>query len=104
MALVKAYEDGAGIKELVDRYGINRSTVLNHLDRHGIARRGQVFKLKDSQVVEAAGLRNEGWSFIRIGRHLGVSDGTVASSIRRAGFEPTTWSDSEGSGVSGCSQ
>ena len=86
MALVRAYQDGTTIKELAEQHRINRSTVLGHLDRQGIERRMTRAKLTDRQVSDAARLRADGWSYIRLGKHFNVTDVTVANSLRRAGL------------------
>jgi hypothetical protein len=50
--LVRAYQDGATLKDLVERFGICQTTVIAHLDRRGVPRR-QLVGLSPDEVTEA---------------------------------------------------
>ena len=81
-----AYQEGASLKDLSRSYAINIRTVMDHLDRHGIARRGNV-KLRPDQISDACQLYGEGWSTIELGNRYGVSDTTVGNVLKRAGTQ-----------------
>jgi DNA-directed RNA polymerase specialized sigma24 family protein len=82
-ALVEAYQAGATVYELAERFKIHRQTVSKHLHREGVKmrRRG----LDDQQVVDATALYERGWSLARIGRKLEVQTGTVWMALRSRG-------------------
>ncbi|MET0234396.1 MAG: recombinase family protein, partial [Kibdelosporangium sp.] len=70
--------------ELGDRFGIERRTVSNILQRHGVPmrRRG----LSPNQADDAVHLYNLGWSLARVGQHLGVAHTTVLTTLRERGI------------------
>jgi hypothetical protein len=82
--LIAGYESGATVYELGDRFGIERRTVSNILQRHGVPmrRRG----LSPDQVDDAIHLYNLGWSLARVGQHLGVDHTTVLNKLRERGI------------------
>lgn len=82
--LIAAYQAGATVYELSDRFGIERRTVSNILHRHGVPmrRRG----LSPGQVDEAIHLYDLGWSLARVGDHLGVNHTTVLNKLRERGI------------------
>lgn len=81
--LIAAYEGGATVYQLGQRFGINRQTVAAILKRYGITmRRGG---LSAEQVDEAVGLYEAGWSLARIGNRMGVNDMTVRSRLLERG-------------------
>lgn len=81
--LVAGWEDGASQKELIDRYRISRSALMEHLRRAGVPKRRPF--LKPEQVTEAAQFYASGWSLARIGQRLLVAPHTVATALRDAG-------------------
>lgn len=83
--LVQAYKGGASIRQLLARYGINRTTVLAHLKRRDIPTRANRRKLTDVTVQHAASLYTAGRSLATIGRVLCVDPSTVAKELRQAG-------------------
>jgi hypothetical protein len=85
LELVKAYEGGASVRTLTAQYGIHRTTVMAHLERHGVTRRPNRRKLTDRMVAEATQLYNEGWSTVQLGRRFHVDDETVRRALRRVG-------------------
>ncbi len=85
--LVAAYRAGASVSELSVRYRVHRTTVVAHLDRHGIPRRGQEGKLTHEQVTEASRLYGSGWPLIRIGEHFHVDANTVRRVLRKVGVQ-----------------
>ena len=85
LELVRAYEVGATVPDLVERYGIHRTTVLAHLERQGVPRRPNRFKLTEGQLAEASQLYAKGWSLIPLGKRFGVDDGTMRKALLREG-------------------
>jgi hypothetical protein len=83
--LAEAYRQGATVPELARRYNINRTTVLDHLERQGVQRRPNVRKMTDDLVRQAIVLYNEGWSYDRLGEHLGISAETIRRELKQAG-------------------
>ncbi|MEC3978734.1 helix-turn-helix domain-containing protein [Amycolatopsis sp. H20-H5] len=81
--LVHGYAAGATTYELGTRFGIERRTVSNILNRHDVPmrRRG----LSPDQVDTAIHLYNIGWSLVRVGARLGVDHATVLTKLRERG-------------------
>ena len=73
--LVRIYQGGATIMELAKRFGIHRTTVMDHLRRQGVPKQGR--KLSHEQIRQAKYLRNMGMSYEAIGRVFGVDGETV---------------------------
>jgi len=42
--IVSAYLDGSSIDSLAERVGVNRTTIISHLDRRGVERRRIVLR------------------------------------------------------------
>ena len=84
--LVQAYLAGSSVRLLAAEFEVNRHTVSAHLERHGVARRGQKQKLTDEQVPEAIDLYASGWSLVRVGEHFDVNAETVRRALRAAGI------------------
>jgi transposase len=85
--LIRAYEGGINSSELAVQFGVHRRTVIEHLNRHGVAKRGERRKLTDTQLVEAQALYDQGWSTVKIGHHFTVNHNTVWQARKRAGVE-----------------
>ncbi|MER6813437.1 helix-turn-helix domain-containing protein [Spirillospora sp. NPDC000708] len=73
--VVAAYEAGATVYQIGQRFGIGRQTVSKILKRRGVQMRRT--GLSHEQTAEAAQLYEDGWSLARIGKHLAVSPETV---------------------------
>ncbi len=82
--LTTAYESGAAINDLAERFGIRRSTVLEHLNRSE-PRRRRYPALEEHEVEVATQLYSSGLSLRNVGIALGVHASTVRLSLRRAG-------------------
>ena len=54
--LIAAYVEGDSVPRLVRQFSIHRTTVLIHLERHGVARRRSTRKLTDADVARGASL------------------------------------------------
>jgi len=80
-----AYLAGSTVRQLAARFGINRTTVLEHLERLGIPRRANQRKLTDEQVTEARRRYEEGQSLAALGVRFGVHAETVRRELHRAG-------------------
>lgn len=85
-ALVDAYEAGTSVYTLADIHGINRRTVADLLRSNGVTLRYR--RLTEAQLTEAEDLRNEGWSYVRLGERFSVDQSTVWSALRRRSTPP----------------
>lgn len=90
LALVEAYRSGSTVARLTRDFGINRTTVLQHLQRHGVSRRPHIRKLTDRQVAEAVQLYEEGWSYSRLGKKYFVDAETMRKELAKAGVQSRT--------------
>lgn len=84
--LVAAYQQGAAVTALSQRFGVHRQTVDQHLARAGVAKRSQV-KMTPSRVARAKELYEQGWSARQIGVELDVCASTVSNKLKRAGVQ-----------------
>jgi DNA invertase Pin-like site-specific DNA recombinase len=73
--LIEGYTDGRTVYELGREFGIHRTTVSVILKRNGVALRTR--GLDESLRPQIARLREEGWSYCRLGPHFGVDPATV---------------------------
>jgi DNA-binding CsgD family transcriptional regulator len=78
------YRDGASVQNLAARFGIHRTTVLDHLKRRGVPRRPRVRKLTDRQIARAAEEYRSGDSLKALGERYGVDAATVRTHLARA--------------------
>jgi transposase len=82
--LTTAYESGVAINDLAERFGIHRSTVLEHLNRSEPRKRR--YPALDEHGVEVATRHyGTGLSLRDVGIPLGVHASTVRLSLRRSG-------------------
>jgi AraC-like DNA-binding protein len=80
------YGEGASIDGLARRYEVNRTTIITHLDRAGIARRRVARKMTDDSVSRAASRYGEGLSLASVAQEFGVHGRTLAREFRQAGM------------------
>ncbi len=73
--LVDGYRDGKTVYELGREFGIHRVTVSAHLKRAGVPMRR--LGLDESLRAEITRLRDEGWSYARLGERYNVDPATV---------------------------
>jgi transposase-like protein len=83
--LLEAYRAGATISQLAVEFGIHRTTVASHLDRHGVPRHSEQTAWDDDALRRAAELYATGSSLADIAHRFGVDAQTVANRFRRAG-------------------
>jgi transposase-like protein len=83
--LVEAYQADATISQLAVHFGIHRTTVTGHLDRHGVPRRSEQTSWDDEILTQAAELFETGTSLGDVAHKFGVDAQTVANRFRRAG-------------------
>lgn len=83
--LALAYQRGATVRELVEQFGVHRTTVLDHLKRRGVARRTNIRKLTDQQVQEATRYYRAGDSLLTTGKRFGVDASTISREFKQAG-------------------
>ena len=83
--LVEAYQAGATIDQLAVDFGIHRTTVTGHLDRHGVSRHSEQTAWDDEILTQAAELYATGLSLADVAHQFGIDAQTVANRFRRAG-------------------
>jgi transposase-like protein len=84
--LISAYQAGATISQLANEFGIHRTTVASHLDRHGVPRRHEQTAWDHEILRQAAELYATGLSLADVADQFGVDAQTVANRFRRAGI------------------
>jgi DNA-binding CsgD family transcriptional regulator len=84
--LAEAYKSGTSINELAAQFGIDRSTILNHLKSMDIPRRYPA--LEPDQCEEVCRLYEGGLNSTQIGQIFDVSPDTVLRAIRKNGISP----------------
>lgn len=83
--LVRDYLAGSLIDSLAAQLGVNRTTIIGHLDRHGVERRKSVRKMTDRSVRQAARRYSSGDSLKAVASRFNVDARTLAREFRRAG-------------------
>ena len=83
--LIAAYQAGATLNQLADHYGIHRTTVAAHLDRHGAPRHDDRTAWDEGALEEAAEMYAAGLSLVDVASRFGIDAQTVANRFRRAG-------------------
>lgn len=85
--LVAQYEAGDAIDGLAREFGINRTTVIRHLERHGVQRRKVIRKMTDAEVAAAARRYATGLSLVAVATEFGVCDRTLRREFDAAGVK-----------------
>jgi hypothetical protein len=80
-----SYVHGRSIDELARSHGVNRTTIIKHLDQHGVPRRRVVRKMTDAQVGEAASMYRDGHSLATVAKQFNVDARTLGREFRKAG-------------------
>jgi len=83
-ALVARYQAGSTIDALAHEFRVHRTTVMDHLKRRAVPRRG-MRKLTDSRVAEAAHRYSNGATLAEIATDFDVAPSTLTRELRRAG-------------------
>lgn len=83
--LVRDYERGATVSELVKKYGIHRATVRTHLTRAGIAPRDRV--PDDPNGDDYLRLYNQGIGLTTIARRNGTTPSKVRTQLIKRGVD-----------------
>lgn len=81
--LAAQYCAGSTIQTLAREFGLHRTTVMDHLERLGIARRTPR-KLTDPDVIDAAKRYASGSTLAEIADQLGVALSTLTRELRQA--------------------
>lgn len=84
--LLSLYTAGSSVSELARRYAIHRTTVLLHLERHGVDRRPATRRLTGGDLKQAAAFYAAGESLATVAGRFGVNASTVARAFRSAGL------------------
>lgn len=80
-----AYRAGDLVRDIAARFGVSRTTVINHVTRAGVARRRDHGWTPD-ELAMAADLYAVGWSLADVGERFGVNASTVSNRFRRVGL------------------
>jgi uncharacterized protein (DUF433 family) len=91
--VVAKYIAGEAIDNLAREYDINRTTVIAHVEKKGVERRGSPRKLTDARVSEAADRYAAGLSLAGVAAQFGVCDRTLRREFRKAGVPIRSRSD-----------
>ena len=83
--LLDAHQGGVTINQLAVEFGIHRTTVAGHLDRHGVPRHSDQTAWDDAALTQAVELYATGVSLADVAHQFGVDAQTVANRFRRAG-------------------
>ena len=83
--LIATYRAGATIRHLAAEFGIHRTKVAAHLDRHQIPRHREGTAWESGTLEEAAELYASGLSLADVADQFGIDAQTVANRFRRAG-------------------
>lgn len=82
LALVAAYQAGAGVVTLARTFGINRETVARHLEREGVQKR-PTLKMTPGVTARARMLYDSGMTLVEVGGMLGVSGSAIFRAFKR---------------------
>lgn len=86
--VVARYIEGESIDGLAREYRINRTTVISHLERHGVDRRRNPRKMTDAKVRAAAERYATGISLAAVAAEFDVCDRTLRREFESAGIRP----------------
>ena len=83
--VIAAYQAGATISQLAMEFGVHRTTLAGHLDRHGVPRHSEQTAWDDEILKEAAEQYTGGRSLADVAERFGIDAQTVANRFRLAG-------------------
>ena len=78
------YVSGTSIDALARSHEVNRTTIITHLDQHGVPRRRVVRKMTDALVAEAAVEYLDGHSLATVANKFNVAIRTLRREFRKA--------------------
>jgi len=78
------YISGTSIDALARSHGVNRTTIITHLDQHGVPRRRVVRKMTDALVAEAALEYLDGHSLATVANKFNVAIRTLRREFSKA--------------------
>ena len=81
----RATSTGARSTSWPDPTDVNRTTIIKHLDQHGVPRRRVVSKMTDALVAEAAVMYLDGHSLATVANEFKVDTRTLGREFRKAG-------------------
>ena len=84
--LVAAYRAGDSVKQLADRYGVHRTTVIAQLGRQEVQLRPTFTSWDHDALTAAVAYYASGASLATVANRFGVDPSTVANRFRRAGI------------------
>lgn len=82
---MRDYLAGSSIDSLAAQLGVNRTTIISHLDRYGVERRKSVRKMTDRSVRQAARRYESGDALNAVASRFDIDARTLAREFRRAG-------------------
>jgi transposase-like protein len=82
--VVSRYVEGESIDSLARAFGINRTTVISHLERNGVQRRRNPRKMTDAAVQAAANRYASGLSLTAVAAEFDVCERTLTREFRVA--------------------
>lgn len=84
--MVAARTAGTEINELAARFGINRNTVMTHLQRAGVPKQRRRGRTLDAEQLRAAGrLYESGVSLVSVGERFGVDKRYLSRALAEVG-------------------
>jgi AraC-like DNA-binding protein len=81
-----SYIAGSSIDALARSHRVNRTTIITHLDHHGVPRRRVVRKMTDALVAEAAVEYHDGHSLATVANKFNVAIRTLRREFTKAGI------------------
>jgi len=81
-----SYIAGSSIDALARARGVNRTTIITHLDQRDVPRRRVVRKMTDPPVAEAAARYRQGHSLAAVADQFNIDARTLAREFRKAGI------------------
>lgn len=85
-ALIVAYEAGATLAALSQRFGVSRQTVSSILKRHDITPHWSR-RITSEEVDEAVRLYEQGLSLARVGQRFNTTDDTIRRHLLKRGVK-----------------
>jgi hypothetical protein len=82
-ALVAEYKAGSSIDDVARKYGIHHATAAAHLKAAGVVTRPPKTGIPRDQLEAALALREQGWSYSKIGAHYGCSRTAATNSLNK---------------------